>query len=97
MDEPIGELRAVHYPGDLTTELPGRILGPDEWGGFVVIVAATFDAETNTTTAGWRPATPAMLADRVYDGFGQMYLLELVMPEVMATIPMAVDLAAARP
>lgn len=87
-DVPMSELKPVHYPGNLTAELPGRILGPDAWGGYIVVVIATFDPETRQTTAWWRPATPEQMAERVYDRFGQAFLLSLITDQVRTEIPM---------
>ncbi len=72
----------LHLRGDLTMELPGRVMGPDRWGMWVVIVAATYDIQADRTTAEWKPITAEAMADRVYDGFSQAYLLAYAMPEI---------------
>lgn len=63
----------LHYSGNLCGELPGRLLGPDNYGGMVVVEYATYDLATHLTTAHCRPALGHEAARS--DEFGQLWLV----------------------
>jgi hypothetical protein len=41
----------LHYPGDCTRIIKGRIVGPTTYGERLVITEASYDPETRLTTA----------------------------------------------
>lgn len=48
----------LHYRGDVVAEvLSGPPLGPDTGGAFYIPVEADYDAETDRTTAKFRPTS----------------------------------------
>jgi len=49
--------RELHYPGDCTDGLVGRVMGPTMPGQWLTVVAADYDETTDRTTAHLRPST----------------------------------------
>ena len=65
--EPLGDSitgRRLNYRGDQTTAV-GQILGPNTFGEWWVITAATYDSTTDRTVVELRPARDADLASAV--------------------------------
>lgn len=68
----------LNYPGRVsTTDVVGRVMGPDQYGGFVVATEAKFQPEHDRTRVAFRPLTPAEMQQVVVDGFGQHWLGEI--------------------
>lgn len=52
-------VRTLHYPGDVTTDVVGQVVGPNTIGEFLEIVAAEYDVVSDVTTATLRFARAA--------------------------------------
>jgi hypothetical protein len=64
----------LHYRGYLVDDLAGRVLGPDRWGGFVVVESASYNPVRSETVAELRPLPPAEMRHVARDPFGQLVL-----------------------
>lgn len=49
--------RQLHYAGDHTKDIVGRVMGPTTVGQFLTVISADYDEITDTTTAHMRPST----------------------------------------
>jgi hypothetical protein len=49
--------RELHYPGDCTAGLVGRVMGPTRLGQLLTVIAADYDPVSDRTTAHLRPST----------------------------------------
>lgn len=59
-------MTTLHYQGNCTEAVgAGEILGPDLHGARYRIIGASYDPDTDRTTAQLRPVAPAQLADIV--------------------------------
>ena len=67
-------MKSLHYPGKLDSSLIRRVLGPDDFGGYVVVTRMEYDAEMDRTTAFVRPVLPREVPNITYDQFWQEYL-----------------------
>lgn len=49
----------LKYRGNLVEELEDRVMGPDTAGGYLRVVEASYDFESDTTYARVEPVNPA--------------------------------------
>ncbi len=61
------------YHGNLVDDLLHRVLGPDEFNGYVVVAYASYDTLLNITDAYCRPLGPGEMS-KVTVFEGQRYL-----------------------
>lgn len=59
---PLDNRPTATYPGDVTTDV-GRVVDPTLAGEYLTLDEATYDPDTDRTTARFRYATPEDTAD----------------------------------
>lgn len=64
------------YSGNLEANLIRRVMGPDMYGGYVVVERTFYNRGMDKTTAFVRPLSPSEVPDIVYDSDWQEYLYE---------------------
>jgi hypothetical protein len=56
-------MRYLNYPGDITADAVGQVVGPTEWGEYLTSVSAEYDSGIDMTRVGYRFTTlPEMQA-----------------------------------
>lgn len=64
------------YSGNLESDLIRRVLGPDMYGGYLVVERTFYNPGTDRTTAFLRPLSPAEVPNITYDQYWQEYLAD---------------------